>query len=440
MDWSTLPDLVCVTLLIFAFASVSRNSLTHKSKIWLAGWVLIAVHFYASMYLQARGMAANVADWIALSSLCAAGVLFLWSAVPYRKRASSRWMVGVLLGGSTFYVGLITLGTAPLWVRDGSVLLLGLMPLAVAVATMRRFQSWARWMLVALYGALAVFGLVVQGRADGPYLTLNGLLAVSYLVCCVVFWLAYRMKTTGSFITITGFLAWSLVFVVSPVMQQYFPRVHVESEVWNLPKYVVAVGMILLLLEEQIAHNRHLALHDELTGLPNRRLFQNRLENALRRAARKRQEVGLLLIDLDDFKLVNDVEGHHVGDELLKQVSSLFLTRIRASDTVARTGGDEFSLILEGPVTRRQAEEVARALKELLAGHFVVEGRQVQVGASVGLAMYPADAKDAETLRVASDVAMYADKVEGKERGGEEPAGVFAPDLVHPLKDRPFCR
>lgn len=435
MDWSPLPDLVCVTLLIFAFTSVSRNSHTHQSKIWLAGWVLVAVHFDASMYVQAQGMAANVAEWIALSSLCVAGVLFVWSAVPYRKRASSRWMVAGLLGGSTLYVGLITLGTAPLWVREASVLLLGAMPLAVALVTMRRFQRPARWVVVALYSALAVFGLVVQGRADGAYLTLNGLLAVSYLACCIVFWLTYGMKTTGSFITITGFLAWSLVFVVGPVMEQYFPHVHVENEVWNLPKYVVAVGMILLLLEEQIAHNRHLALHDELTGLPNRRLFQNRLENALRRAKRSGQEAGLLLIDLDDFKLVNDAEGHHVGDELLKQVSSLFLTRIRASDTVARTGGDEFSVILEGPVTRGQAEEVAGALRGLLAERFRVEGRDVQVGASVGLAMYPADAKDAETLRVASDVAMYADKVERKEGLEGVRFSPFAPEKLQPLKN-----
>lgn len=435
MDWSTLPDLVCVMLLIFAFASVSRNSHTHQSKIWLAGWLLIAVHFAASMYLRLPGFAANVADWVALSALSGAGVLFVWSAIPYRKRVSSRWMLASLLGMGTVYIGLVTLTTAPVWVRDASLVLLGTLPLGVALLTARRFQRPVRWVVVALYGVLAVFGLVVQARADGPFLTLSGLLVASYLACCITFWIAYGMKTTGSFITIVGFLAWSQVFVVGPVIQQYFPQIQVQSEVWNLPKYVVAVGMILLLLEDQIAHNRHLALHDELTGLPNRRLFHNRLENALSRAERRGEEVALLQIDLDDFKLVNDAEGHHVGDELLKQVSNMFLTRIRSSDMLARTGGDEFSVILEGPVTRSQAEAVAGSLKSLLGERFGVDGRTLQVGASVGLAMYPADARNAEALRVAADVAMYADKGKTKERAGSMGVGTVSPEMTRPLKD-----
>src|SRR5208282_6537024 len=128
--------------------------------------------------------------------------------------------------------------------------------------------------------------------------------------------------------------------VVGPYTQTYYPTVHIESEVWNLPKYVVAVGMILLLLENQIEHNKYLALHDELTGLPNRRLFQDRLASALERARRTGSQAALLLVDLDHFKQVNDTVGHHIGDELLKRVSDAFVGRVRRSDTVARTGGD----------------------------------------------------------------------------------------------------
>jgi diguanylate cyclase (GGDEF)-like protein len=416
MDWTTLPDLVCVTLLICAFASISRNSHTPQTKVWLIGWVLVAMHFGMAMFANLQGLGGNLGAWADFSALNAAGILFVWAAVPYRQKISSRWILAVLLGSSTLYLGLITMGSPPVWVLDISVALIGVMPLGVTLLTMRRFQRPERWVLVGLYCALAVFGLVVQSRPDGPGLTLTGLLVTTYLCCCIMFWFAYRRWTTGSFITIVGFLAWSQVFVVGTLLQDYWPHVHVESEVWNLPKYVVAIGMILLMLEDQIAHNRHLALHDELTGLPNRRLFHDRLENALNRAQRNGSKVALLLIDLDNFKLVNDAEGHHVGDEVLKQASSIFLTRIRISDTVARTGGDEFSVILEGPITRPKAEEVAASLKLMLTEGFEVAGRPVQIGASIGLAMYPEDAVDPESLRVAADLGMYAEKNVSRER------------------------
>ena len=415
VDWSILPDLVCVTLLIFAFASISRNSRVQQSRVWLAGWILIAAHFDASLFLNGAGYVVNVADWIALSTLSAAGILFVWSAVPYRQKVSIRWMVAALLGSSTLYLGLITLASPPLWILEGSAALLGVLPLAVTLVTLRRFRRPERWLVVFLYGMLGTFAIVVQPRANGAFLTVNALLFICYLACCIMFWFEYRIKSTGSFITIAGFLAWSMVFVVGPLTQSYLPKVHIGNEVWNLPKYMVAIGMILLLLEDQIAHNRHLALHDELTGLANRRLFCERLENALARARRHNDQVALLLIDLNNFKRVNDADGHHVGDEVLKRVSSLFLTRIRISDTVARTGGDEFSVILEGPVTRQQASEVAESLKSMLGEPLEVDGRVVRMGASIGLAMFPEDATAADALCIAADVAMYSEKNEIKD-------------------------
>jgi diguanylate cyclase (GGDEF)-like protein len=204
------------------------------------------------------------------------------------------------------------------------------------------------------------------------------------------------------------------VFVAAPGILTYFPSLHPENEVWNLPKYVVAVGMILLLLESQIDHNKYLALHDELTGLPNRRLFQDRLAGALERAHRSGKQAALLLVDLDHFKQVNDTAGHHVGDLLLKRASEIFLGRVRRSDTVARTGGDEFSVILEEPTSREDAEIVGASLIQLLNQPLELDGHRVRIGASVGIAVFPEDALSAESLCIAADRRMYTEKNAGR--------------------------
>jgi len=186
----------------------------------------------------------------------------------------------------------------------------------------------------------------------------------------------------------------------------------VESEVWNLPKFIVAVGMILILLEGQIEHNRHLALHDPLTGLPNRRLFEDRLSSALDRARRSGTQMALLIVDLNGFKKVNDSFGHHIGDLLLQRAGAIFTGRVRRSDTVARTGGDEFSIVLEEPVSRTEAMHVSHALLELLGEPMLLgDDSLVRISASIGIAVYPEEAGDMESLCIAADRKMYEEKM-----------------------------
>ena len=139
----------------------------------------------------------------------------------------------------------------------------------------------------------------------------------------------------------------------------YLPSVNVESEVWNIPKYLVAVGMILTLLEDQIERSNYLAYHDELTGLPNRRLLDDRLDQALAHARRVGSKVAVLLLDLDHFKEVNDTFGHRVGDMTLQAVVAQLTGRIRSSDTLARSGGDEFTVVSEVPDANGAAALVA---------------------------------------------------------------------------------
>jgi diguanylate cyclase (GGDEF)-like protein len=411
LDWSKLPDLAAVMLLACAFAAVARRNQAPVSTLWLTGWLMIALHFAAFIFAPIPGQVGFLAVFIGLTALAWAGILFNWASVPCRKQPSSLWMLGAAIATTTLYIGLVVFSPAASWALTPAAVLFGVLPLAIAGIHAREENYPLRWVTVVCYCALSAFLLAFQHRpGNGMTLALNGVLFTVYIGCCLHFWFAYRRATTGAFITIAGFLAWAAVFVLAPGMNALLPGLRLESEVWDLPKYVVAVGMILLLLEDQIEHNKYLALHDELTGLPNRRLFQDRLASALERARRNGSQTALLLVDLDQFKQVNDAFGHHMGDRLLEHVGRLLSGRVRRSDTVARTGGDEFSVILDDPTCREDAERVSNSLIDLLNEPFEVCNQTMKVGASVGIAVFPEDAADAEGLCILADLRMYAYK------------------------------
>lgn len=430
MDWGKIPDVGAVALLTCAFASVARRGFTAISGLWLLGWLLIELHFTAFLFDNEPGGAGVFATFVGLAALAWAGVIFMWACVPYRDRLSNRIMLYILLSTNTLYVALLIYAPNGSWTLVPASLLFGLLPLGVALATLRRFSHPLRWAVVSMYLGLTAFLLAEQMQPGGGDLAMNAVFFTVYFGCSIHFLFNYRKATTGALITIAGFLAWAAVFIVAPGMSAFFPNLHPESEVWNLPKYVVAVGMILVLLEKQIEHNKHLALHDELTGLPNRRLFQDRLDGALDRAHRTGKQVALLLVDLDRFKQVNDTVGHHIGDMVLKRAGEVFLSRVRRTDTVARTGGDEFSIILEEPTSRKDADSVSLSLIQLLDEPVELDGHMVRVGASVGIAVYPEDATTAEALCIAADRRMYSEKNASRED---------SPARMEPAFVRPFA-
>jgi diguanylate cyclase (GGDEF)-like protein/PAS domain S-box-containing protein len=164
--------------------------------------------------------------------------------------------------------------------------------------------------------------------------------------------------------------------------------------------------------EERI---RHLAHHDALTDLPNRALLRDRLTQALERAAREGSGVAVLYLDLDRFKPINDLLGHASGDMLLVQVARRLQAEIRASDTLARIGGDEFVIVSGAAGRPENAADLAARLVETLARPFDLAGRQVEIGVSVGIALSPADGASQETLIRAADTALY--RVKDERRG-----------------------
>ncbi len=168
-----------------------------------------------------------------------------------------------------------------------------------------------------------------------------------------------------------------------------------------------------LLRVEQL---EYLATHDDLTGLPNRLLFHDRLERARQHGRRYGSGFSVLLMDLDGFKEVNDTHGHEIGDRLLAALGTRLRGSLRAADTVSRLGGDEFAVLLPNPMPTAQVLEVAGKLLTAMERPFVVAGRQLRVSASIGVALFPEHEGHRHDLLARADQAMYAAKREGGAR------------------------
>lgn len=192
-------------------------------------------------------------------------------------------------------------------------------------------------------------------------------------------------------------------------------------EYWSRPMFKEGqhVGAVITFIDiserrqsEETLHQ--LAYYDNLTRLPNRALFNDRLHQALTNAKRRQRVVALMLLDLDRFKIVNDTMGHEAGDKLLQEISSRLETSIRASDTVSRLGGDEFALIFTDIAEAQHVAHLAQKVLRQFVAPVVINGREVFTGASIGVAMYPADSEETESLLKYADSAMYYAKEQGR--------------------------
>jgi diguanylate cyclase (GGDEF)-like protein len=169
---------------------------------------------------------------------------------------------------------------------------------------------------------------------------------------------------------------------------------------------------------------RNIALYDNLTGLPNRMLLDDRMVQTLSRAERKKESFALMFVDLDKFKPVNDSFGHGVGDELLKAVAQRLTDSIRRADTVARTGGDEFVIVLSEIREPKDAAMVGAKLLDELSRPFFIRGHELGISCSIGISVYPNDGTTVNTLMVNADAAMYQAK-----RGGRNNCCFFVPEM-----------
>jgi diguanylate cyclase (GGDEF)-like protein len=406
VDWNSLPDLIAFAALAVVFSSLLPRKPDSSVRLWLAAWILIVVHFGAK-FADASGSAV-IPSLIEGGTLVFAALAFMWAAVSRRMTWQGFWFFAALGIPQLAYNGLAVFDGIPAaYYLAVTVLGFALPAFAIVRLVPRRSD---RVLAIGACAALAVSLLLVIRYNSDPSNGANNVLTWLYLCAGILQWRRARSMSTGTVTTIVGFFAWASVFPIGFAMDTWLPHVHIDDACYNIPKYIVAIGIILTLLEEQMERSNFLAHHDELTGLPNRRLLLDRLVSAIDRARRGGTKIGLLTIDLNDFKAINDSYGHNAGDELLRVVAQRFSGRLRSIDTCARFGGDEFLVLADQLDSRTDAECLARDLMETLEESVELGDAMTRAKASIGIAMFPEDGCDAEELLAFSDARMYAAK------------------------------
>lgn len=542
-----LLDILIIGLLVILFGSVYRRHATVRVRFWLLGWFFILIHFGLLLVTPPDAWGARLIMAASGSALLLCGAAFALSSGLIWERGW-RFAVSALLLSvpPVAYVSTVVLWAGPVTLLAG----LGLAAQVAYGAVIlrlgtggRKTGTAARAAIARRWGAAILVGcsvwLAFELRRGHVAESIYPILSEIFFLNALLYWEDFRRTTAGVMVAVSGLAAWGAVFPCALLIEAFAPRVNVIGELWNVPKYFVAFGMILTLLEEQkreadtrseeyrvlfennphpmwifdtetlqflavndaavsrygysaeefrnmtlrdirprdeveamektVAkagnndsvfvsgpwthilrdgrriqvevsahtirfegraarfslvqdvterqelHHRlvHQANHDMLTGLPNRLLLLDRMEQALASAARRGKKAAVMCLDIDRFKQINDTYGHATGDACLKQVAERMKSRLRAEDTVARSGGEEFTIVVGDLVA---ADDATRLVEDLLTGlrkPLVADHYPIDVTASIGIAMYPEHGMDAAALWRNADAAMYRVKRSG---------------------------
>jgi diguanylate cyclase (GGDEF)-like protein len=411
MNLYGLPEFLSYSIIVGIAVVLIRQDRSSHLRYWLIGWIIVLIH--AGIYmLLVPGL---VEDVFGRGLLAGAGLAFMLAAYYQQSPIETRrllWQLG-LIGLPNIAFAMTSTAYTELN-PDGRDLapfawLIGLgAACAIWQALDKGETKIQSRVLVAL--CCVAYGVQIWSLYSyGVLMASQWLMCWTYLAVAFFFLRQARALTMGVVFTALSFVLWGLVFPVYSLLQIHAPTISAHM-MWNLPKFLTAASMILVLLEERVSRATHLATHDELTGLPNRRLYEDRFKVALERARRDNSNFAVLIVDLNRFKQVNDTLGHHVGDQLLEMVSRCFLRALRKADTVARTGGDEFTVVLEGVDSLERTGQAVRAMREAIEAPIVLAGAVVEIGASFGAAIYPDDGVTQTELHAVADGRMYADK------------------------------
>jgi diguanylate cyclase (GGDEF)-like protein/PAS domain S-box-containing protein len=528
-------DILILGLLVVLFASIYRKRASARLRYWVISWILVLLHFAALLVPAASVHAQALVDSLSISALMLSGLCFLFSASTIFQSPAGSALAGLGIGlPALFYTNYLIFAGSQYWPLYLASAISSLAGVILAWRLCRgRSRVWAVITLAFTGGGLWTVVSLVRHQPDYG---ISAFLFEIFLTFAALYWFDFRRTSAGVLTSILGLVAWAAVFPVGLICDYLVRAGQIPAELWNVPKYFVAFGMILTMLEDEFRavgratehyrllfaanphpmwvhdpetlrilevndaavthygysreefvsmtlpdlrptedveailrensvpnstkltgpwrHRRkdgsyiqvdmashfidfqgrkcsfvlvqdvtdrqqlheqlvHQAHHDLLTGLPNRLLLEDRLQQSLAHAARYGQQAAVLCLDLDRFKQINDSFGHATGDLCLQQVVSRISARLRAVDTFARTGGDEFVIVLGELANRHSALMVARSVLESINKPIEVDGTSFDISASIGISIYPEDAMDAAQLRRLADAAMYRAKQAG---------------------------
>ena len=416
--------LVALSLVVAAFASYTALDLAGRvsatrgraSHIWLVagaiamGTGIWSMHFIGMLAFSLPGLRLAYDLPVTLLSMFAAIVVSGLALYVVRRPAltARNLSAGATLMGVGIcimhYTGMAAMRMSPPIEYDpplfiASVLIAIIASLAALWIAFQLRQKYSALAIVAKLGSAIVMGLAITGM---HYTGMAAAQFASGSVCLAA-------DATGGMDTTSLAVSIGVVTLSISALDAHF-----------------ATRNARLALELQGANEqlRSIALHDKLTGLPNRFLLEDRLRQAALHADRSGKNFSLMFVDLDDFKPVNDTYGHAAGDELLKQVANRLKECLRKHDTVARTGGDEFVIVLENVESAKAATLIGEKILEQLALPIPVSAHTLEISCSIGISMYPSDGNDIATLTANADVAMYQAK-----KSGKHAFRLFAPEM-----------
>ncbi len=402
MNYAFLPDLSALTILIVILLIMRRRHPHEQADIWILGLLITLVESSAHIFYTKNGLPTHILHVIVLNCYLLAGVVFTWDARRHPTPARVRLIY-------------LTLNTLPLLVIntmygmyiDKPAAYYPAIAAGLVIAIASSLYLRRTFLVTALHlgGWLGIAFLISHGDCrKAVYWSLCGV----YAIAARKYQLRLPRESTGRLAILTGFGIWSLCFFVHPFIVTFRNYADIVSHVWNMQKTLITIGMLLVMLEEQVSSNQWLALHDHLTGLPNRRSFEDRLHADLAHCRRANDHLALLIFDLDGFKKINDALGHQAGDQILCGIARNLREDLPACNTLARLGGDEFTLIAPDIGDDRVLDQLLSTIQSSVQRPILIDGQSFSMTASFGLAIYPDDAEDATRLLSIADKRMYA--------------------------------
>ena len=406
MDHAFLLEIFALSVFILGFRPLARRIGAH-SNLWFLGWSILVAYFLANLIGATHFRPTSVlAEWL----LEASGLVFVLAAANIPKRRISNRLLAAL--AFPFLV------LAAIDIYQMHWLIAGLADCALFL--MPGIHLWLRpreRTLPMLYvcTGLAVFGiLMIPGVRYATHFANQSGLAVIFLCAAYLYFISAQRDTRGVIVVAISFAAWGISYPFAVAWTYLFPAITLDRIILDLPIYFVVVGIMLTLLEEHVEQTERLAMHDPLTDLPNRRMFESRLIATMEEARINRTTVACLVIDVDNFKQINDTLGHSAGDQLLRALAVRLSWHMTPRDILARTGGDEFTALLAGVSDEHHLRFIAGAMMSAGSVPIIIDGKPVDLHISIGIALSPDHADDIDSLRRAADEAMYS----AKRRGG----------------------